>query len=316
MPDLLSAYQFVDLDQLPLRRERIKVQAQRLDLLGTVLLADEGINFSLGGEPAALDQWLEWLASEQGIARLVTNRGPVDAVPFLRLRVRVRPEIITFDPGLRPGQSPTGQALSPEDWHALLQQDDIQLVDTRNQYEVEIGTFRDAVDPAIDSFTEFRQWSLDHLDPDRPVAMFCTGGVRCEKASAWLLANGYQQVYQLHGGILNYLREIPAEQSFWRGECYVFDDRVAVDLQLSPTGRLACLACSRPVDGLGPHGLPPITGNNDCGLCGQSFQVDRLAGLREKARQMALAEARGESHIGPAAQPEPGERQCQTESGA
>ncbi len=304
MPDLLSAYQFIDLDQLPLRRERIKVQAQRLGLLGTVLLADEGINFSLGGDPAAIDQWLEWLASEQGVANLVTNRGPVDAVPFLRLRVRIRPEIITFDADLRPGQVPTGQALSPTDWHALLQQDDIQLVDTRNQYEVEIGTFRDALDPAIDSFTEFRQWSLDHLDRNRPVAMFCTGGVRCEKASAWLLANGYEQVYQLHGGILNYLRDIPAEQSLWRGECYVFDDRVAVDQALSPTGRLACLACSRPVDGLGPHGLPPLTAQGECGLCGQVFEENRLTGLREKARQLALAESRGQSHIGPSAQPD------------
>lgn len=308
MTELLSAYQFIDLDRLPLLRERLKVQATQLGLRGTVLLAEEGINFSLGGESGAIDAWLECLAGEHRIDALVTNRIAVEVVPFLRLRVRIRPEIITFDPGLRPGHAATGQALSPQAWHELLQRDEVQLVDTRNQYEYEIGSFHKAVDPAIGNFTEFRQWALDHLKPDQPVAMFCTGGVRCEKASAWLLANGYEQVFQLEGGILNYLKEIPAEESQWRGECYVFDDRIAVDHALKPTGRLICAACSRPADGLGEDGMPPIGAQRDCGLCGAHFEADRLAGLKERVRQIALARERGESHLGPQAQAEAIER--------
>ncbi len=308
MPQLLSAYRFIDLAKLPLLRERLKVKAAELDLVGTVLLAEEGINFSLGGSREALDAWLEYLDAAHGIDQLVSNWVSVDCVPFLRLRVRIRPEIITFDPALKPGQAPTGQALKPEDWHALLQREEVQLVDTRNHYEYEIGSFRGAVDPAIETFTDFRDWALEHLQTDRPVAMFCTGGVRCEKASAWLLANGYDQVFQLEGGILNYLRDIPAEQSLWQGECYVFDDRIAVDHDLKPTGRLICAACSRPVEGLGADGMPPINAQRDCGLCGQQFETRRLAGLRERVRQIALARKRGQAHLGPKSQPEAAQR--------
>lgn len=308
MNELLSAYQFIDLENLPLLRERLKVKAAQQGLLGTVLLANEGINFSLGGEPDAIEAWLVYLAEEHGINSLVTNRLAVEAVPFLRLRVRIRPEIITFDPELRPGHAPTGQALTPQAWHKLLQREDVQLVDTRNHYEYEIGSFMKAVDPDIENFTEFRQWALDHLKPEQPVAMFCTGGVRCEKASAWLLANGYDQVFQLEGGILSYLKEISAEESLWQGECYVFDDRIAVDHALKPTGRLICAACSRPVEGLGEDGMPPIGLQRDCGLCGQEFEAGRLAGLKERVRQIALARQRGDSHLGPQAQLEAAER--------
>ena len=308
MPELLSAYCFSDLDRLPLLRERLKVRAGELDLVGTILLASEGINFSLGGEPAAIDAWVDYLAAEHGIQALIINRSVVETVPFLRLKVRIRPEIITFDPDLRPGQVPTGKALAPRQWHALIEGEEVQLVDTRNHYEYEIGSFKSAVDPNIDSFTEFRQWALDHLTPDQPVAMFCTGGVRCEKASAWLLANGFDQVFQLEGGILNYLREIPAEQSLWQGDCYVFDDRVAVDHALQPTGRVLCAACSRPAEGLDASGMPPIGLQRDCGLCGEQFDAGRLAGLRERVRQIALARERGQTHIGPQAQPEAAQR--------
>lgn len=314
MTELLSAYQFIALESLPLMRERLKVKATQLGLKGTVLLAEEGINFSLGGDTETIDAWCSYLAEDYSIDTLVTNRIAVESVPFLRLRVRIRPEIITFDVDLRPGDAPTGQALSPQAWQELLQRDQVQLVDTRNHYEYEIGSFRNAVDPDIENFTEFRQWALNHLEPDQPVAMFCTGGVRCEKASAWLLANGFDQVYQLEGGILNYLKEIPAEQSLWEGECYVFDDRVAIDHSLKSTGRVICAACSRPVDGLGPDGMPPIGAQRDCGLCAEQFDAARLAGLRERVRQIALARERGRAHLGPQAQPEAPERRHKEQS--
>jgi len=296
---LLSAYQFLPLSDLPLLRERILWAARERTLLGTVLIAPEGINFSLGGSREALESMLDWLRESLKLSDPVCNWQQVDAVPFLRLKVRIRPEIITFDADLVPGDAPTGQALSPEQWQALIARDEVQLVDTRNQYEYQLGSFEGAMDPAIERFTDFGDWALSHLDPDRPVAMFCTGGVRCEKASAWLLARGYGSVYQLDGGILNYLREIPAERSRWRGECFVFDDRVSIDHALKPTGRPVCAGCREPADGLAEDGMPPIDGQERCTLCDRQFDAPRLAGLRERVRQVALARQRGRQHLGP-----------------
>ncbi|AKS40824.1 oxygen-dependent tRNA uridine(34) hydroxylase TrhO [Wenzhouxiangella marina] len=299
MVELLSAYQFVELADLPLLRERLKVRAESAGLKGTVLIAPEGINFSLGGEREALDAWLDWIATEVGVDAPVLNWQAVEVVPFLRLKVRIRPEIITFDPSLIPGRAPTGRSLSPQDWHELLGRADVQLVDTRNDYEYALGTFEGAADPDIERFTEFGDWALANLEPERPVAMFCTGGVRCEKASAWLLERGYREVYQLDGGILNYLREIPAEQSRWVGECFVFDDRVSVDHSMRPTGRPVCAGCRRPAEGLEPDGMPPVDASGQCQLCSERFDAARLSGLRERVRQIALARSRGEQHLGP-----------------
>jgi len=299
MPELLSGYQFLEISQTALLRERMLVRLREWGLKGTVLIAPEGINFSLGGESEALDAWLVWLGEHADMKAPVLNRQAVDPVPFLRLKVRIRPEIITFDPALVPGQAPTGQALSPQQWHDLLADDQVQLVDTRNHYEYELGSFDGAMDPAIESFTEFGDWALKNLTPDKPVAMFCTGGVRCEKASAWLLAQGYGQVYQLDGGILNYLRSIPGEQSRWHGECFVFDDRVSVNHALEPTGRPVCAGCRHPADGLETDGMPPVDESGQCRLCSERFDADRLAGLRERVRQIALARSRGQNHLGP-----------------
>lgn len=299
MPELLSAYQFIDLEELPLMRERLRARARELDMKGTVLLAAEGINFSLGGGSETLDEWLAWLDQNYGVCDPVINRMAVGQVPFLRLKVRIRPEIITFDPDLRPEQVATGQALTPGQWQTLLDNDDVQLVDTRNHYEYEIGTFSGAINPHIDQFTDFRDWAIEHLDPDKPVAMFCTGGVRCEKASAWLLANGYSHVYQLHGGILKYLQTIPVEQSRWKGECFVFDDRVSVDHKLKPAGRPVCAGCRKPAEGLGAEGMPPVDEHGQCRACGDILSPGRLAGVRERVRQIALARSRGDRHLGP-----------------
>ncbi|MGY6553484.1 MAG: oxygen-dependent tRNA uridine(34) hydroxylase TrhO [Wenzhouxiangella sp.] len=302
---LLSAYQFTPLENLPLLRERLLAAARRLGLKGTVLLAPEGINFSLGGPEPDLEAWLTSLATEHGIAALIVNRQSLEVVPFLRLKVRIRPEIITFDSALDPGVAQTGEALEPAAWHALLESRGVQLVDTRNDYEVAIGTFRDAVNPEIESFTEFGPWALEHLDPSRPVAMFCTGGVRCEKASAWLLAQGYSQVYHLRGGILSYLQAYADQPSLWQGECFVFDDRVSVDHAIRPSGRPICAGCRKPHDELPGDGMPPVDDLGGCRLCGQQFDPARLAGIRERVRQIALARQRGASHLGPQSSLEP-----------
>ncbi|NKI35042.1 hypothetical protein HFP89_07675 [Wenzhouxiangella sp. XN79A] len=299
---LIAGYEFRPLDKLQLTRERVRKACQRFDLLGTVLLAPEGINFSLSGSPAALDRWLGWLAGRLGVDAPLVNRQAVDARPFRRLKVRVKPEIVTFDPATRPTLEARGRALDPLAFNELLARDDVQLVDTRNHYEYAIGSFDGAIDPGTASFTEFKDWAREHLDRARPVAMFCTGGIRCEKASLWMAREGFDQVFQLHGGILGYLAKVPADQSRWRGECFVFDDRVSVDAEMKPTGRIVCIGCRRPAEGLDPVGLPPIE-NGRCAACGDGFDAARLASLRERARQVALAAERGASHLGPDAQP-------------
>ncbi|MEX0915010.1 MAG: rhodanese-like domain-containing protein [Wenzhouxiangellaceae bacterium] len=300
--EILSGYQFVELDQLPLWCERIELNAAQSGLKGTVLLAAEGINFSLSGPARALDDWLAWIGRRLGCDAPVVNRQRVDAPPFLRLKVRIRDEIVTFDPRVKPTPENAGRALSPLEWNALLEREGLQLVDARNDYEYGIGSFEGAVNPHTSSFTEFKEYCRRHLNPEKPVAMFCTGGVRCEKASAWLKARGFSEVFQLHGGILGYIAATPPEASRWHGECFVFDDRVSVDDSLRPTGRVVCRGCRKPAEGLDPAGVPPISADGECRLCGQVFDDARLGSLRERSRQVELARERGYSHLGPDAQ--------------
>ncbi|MEE4637884.1 MAG: rhodanese-like domain-containing protein [Wenzhouxiangella sp.] len=307
MSELISGYQFIPLRDLDPMRERLFAWASELGLLGTVLIAPEGINFSLGGRAAALKVWLQRLEGDFAVADPVLHRQPVSRVPFLRLKVRVRPEIIAFDERLDPGQMPTGQALDPEDWHQLLDRAEVQLVDARNDYEYRIGSFRGAENPRIERFSDFTRWARTHLDPERPVAMFCTGGVRCEKAGARLLADGFSQVYQLRGGILAYLQCFAGQSSLWDGECFVFDDRVSVDKELRPSERPVCAGCRHPHDDLPANGMPPVNPTGDCRLCGRHFDPAHLAGISERVRQIALARERGVTHLGP--QPSAGQSQ-------
>lgn len=293
--ELVAFYQFRPLDGLPLLRERLLARARERNLLGTVLLAPEGINGSLVGTPVDLDGFLADLAGLTGCDRPVSNRQTVDTPPFHRLKVRLRPEIIRFDlvdPAL---PERTGEYVAPADWNVLIQRPGVRLVDTRNAYEVALGTFDGAEDPGTESFRDFTAWAEVHLDPerDREVAMFCTGGVRCEKASAWLKRKGFENVYQLDGGILGYLAAVPPERQTWRGECFVFDDRVTVDARLRATGRHLCPACQRPAVEPGGDGV--------CRECTETLEPGRRARLAERARQIRLAEERGEVHIGPEA---------------
>ncbi|MDT8408754.1 MAG: rhodanese-like domain-containing protein [Wenzhouxiangellaceae bacterium] len=300
--EIISGYQFRSLDQLALARQRIEAQVSALGLKGTVLIAAEGINFSLTGPGRALDEWLDWLARQMQIDAPVVSRQAVEQPPFLRLKVRVRDEVVTFDTSVQPDAGTEASALSGAEWNRLLERDDVQLVDTRNDYEFRLGSFVGAQNPETGSFAEFKRYSENHLDPERPVAMFCTGGVRCEKAGPWLKSRGFKAVYQLKGGILGYLAETPPEQSLWRGECFVFDDRVSVDSSLTACGRVICRGCREPAEGLDAAGNPPIGAAGGCQLCNKVFDQSMLGSLRERARQVALARARGQSHLGPTAQ--------------
>ena len=234
MPLKVAAfYQFVRLPDFRELREPLRASCAGLGLKGSVLLAQEGINGTLAGEPKAIDALVEALQGPMFGGRLDNLElkfSQAAAMPFARLKIRLKKEIVTLgDTAVDPTRQ-VGTYVEPSDWNALITAPDTLVIDTRNEFEVAMGTFEGAVDPGIGSFGQFKDFAARHLDPakHRKIAMFCTGGIRCEKASAYLLAQGFSEVYHLKGGILRYLEGVPQEQSRWRGECFVFDERVAL----------------------------------------------------------------------------------------
>ena len=242
---IAAFYRFTPLGDPAALRLDLKQELALLGVCGTLILAPEGINGTLAGEESAVHALLEGLERRFGLPRGEVKFSYAAEKPFPRLKVRVKREIITFRQDAADPSVQAGTYVAPENWNALVADPDVLLLDTRNRYETRIGTFQDALDPQIDQFTEFTEYVRHHLDParDRKIAMFCTGGIRCEKASAFLLSEGFAEVYHLKGGILKYLEEVPTEDSRWQGECYVFDHRMAVGHGLS-TGRYAmCYSC-------------------------------------------------------------------------
>lgn len=244
-----ALYQFVAVEDWADWRSQWLDRAQSLGIRGTLLLAQEGINGTIAGTREAIDQMLAALRSHPALTNLSTRESIAPSMPFQRLKIKLKREIVTFRQPVKPTQR-TGQRVAPADWNALIADPEVKLIDTRNHFEVAIGSFAGAIDPETQAFTEFPEAVERLLDPqrDRKVAMFCTGGIRCEKASAYLLEQGFEQVYQLDGGILNYLAQIDPNESAWRGECFVFDERVALQHGLQPGTYRMCQACGRPVD--------------------------------------------------------------------
>ena len=227
---IAAFYKFVRVDDPASLRSRLLADMSARDMKGTILVAPEGINGTISGTTAAMRDFLAMLRGDTRFADLVTKAAAADAHPFKRRKVKLKREILTFR---QHGSDPTrhgGAYVPPEQWNALISEPDVLVLDTRNNYEFEVGTFDHAVDPKIRRFTEFADYVKANLDPERhrKVAMFCTGGIRCEKASAYMLSLGFAEVYHLEGGILNYLAHMPAEASLWRGQCFVFDEREAV----------------------------------------------------------------------------------------
>ncbi len=302
MPDLAVAsfYRFADVDNLDGAKTDILSACETRGLLGTVLLAAEGVNGSLAGSRAATAEAL------QAIARILGLREPLDArwtaasePPFRRLKVRVKAEIVTLGrPDLQPHRR-TGRHVSPEEWNQLISDPGTLVIDTRNDYEVEVGTFPGAIDPGTQSFREFPDFvsALSESERQRPVAMFCTGGIRCEKASALMLDAGFENVMQLDGGILSYLDNVADDANAWDGECFVFDTRVAIDKDLAEGGYVQCHACRRP---LSQEDLssPDYREGVACPRCVGSADDKRRARLEERRRQVRLARERGKKHIG------------------
>lgn len=242
-------YKFVAVADPSALREDLRAFAGARGIKGTILIAPEGINGTVAGADSGIRELLAHLRADPRFADLVSKESCADAPPFGRLKVRLKREIVTLR---RPEADPTervGTYVPPDEWNALISDPDVLVLDTRNAYEVAIGTFRRAVDPETRTFGEFPDFVDAHLDPARHtrVAMFCTGGIRCEKASAYLLAKGFPEVYHLEGGILKYLETVAPEDSLWQGACFVFDERVALEHSVTPGTHVMCRACGAPV---------------------------------------------------------------------
>jgi UPF0176 protein len=294
-----ALYHFADLDQHESLAAPLEAHCRAHDIQGTLLLAAEGINGTIAGSRAGVDAALAYIREIPGLASLEHKESRADAPPFFRLKVKVRDEIVTMRVDEVRPLDRVGTYVEPEDWNALIAQDDVVLIDTRNDFEVRVGHFENAVDPQTSSFTEFPDFVKDNLNPqkNKRVAMYCTGGIRCEKASSHLLDQGYSEVYHLKGGILKYLEKIPAEQSKWQGECFVFDRRVSVVHGLHSGSFELCRGCQSP---LSPEQResPEFESGICCEYCSGSITGARRAALQERMHQLSLAAERGEAHLG------------------
>ena len=305
MPRFLTAalYRFVDLPDFAAWQAPLRRVCEAGAVRGTLLLAPEGINGTIAGPETGVRAVLAHLRADPRLASLQAKESWSDEPPFHRLKVRLKREIVTLG---RPEANPAravGTYVKPGDWNALIREPDVLLIDTRNDYEVAIGTFEGAVNPAITSFRDLPDW-LDaqpalqgEAGRRRRVAMFCTGGIRCEKSTALLKARGFESVFHLEGGILKYLEEIPAEASAWRGECFVFDERVSVGHGLQPGPHELCRACRWPVtpeDRASPRFVRGVS----CPRCHGTRSEAERAALAERQRQVELAAARGQRHVG------------------
>ena len=298
---VVSFYRFLSLANPHVLQSRLQAICAHHGLLGTILLANEGFNGTLAGPASSVQAVFDFLQTELALT------GPIDArwtdadeAPFRRMRVKHKAEIVTLGRNDIEPQTATGKHVSPDEWNKLLADPEILVIDTRNRYEVEVGTFPGSVDPGTDSFREFPTFAKQLADEDtsRPLAMFCTGGIRCEKATALMLDLGFSEVYQLRGGILNYLENVDDAVNRWDGECFVFDSRVAVDRDLAEGGYVQCHACRRPLS-TDDIASSEYQEGISCPSCVNQLDEDRKERLAERQRQVELARERGESHIGP-----------------
>ena len=271
-------------------------------VFGTLLLAQEGINGTIAGHRKGIDVLLAWFEKDARLSNMVIKESFEVSNPFYRTKVKLKKEIVTMGvEGIDPKQV-VGTYVKPADWNDLISDPDVVLVDTRNDYEVEIGTFENAIDPKTTSFRDFPSWAKKNLDRDKhkKVAMFCTGGIRCEKSTAYLKEQGFEEVYHLQGGILKYLEEVPSEQTLWQGECFVFDNRVAVDHDLKRGSYDQCHACRMPITEQEKL-LPSYAEGLSCLHCYGTVSDEQKQRFAQRQKQVELAKARGEEHIGNAA---------------
>ena len=304
-PQYLTAalYKFVALPDYAVLQAPIHATCVIHQIKGTILLAAEGINGTIAGLPDNIHKVLHFLRTDAqfkgAFSNLEHKESFSDEHPFYRMKVKLKKEIVTMGvPSVNPNNT-VGTYVKPEDWNALISDPEVILLDTRNDYEVHIGTFKGALDPKTTTFREFPEYLANNLDKTKhkKVAMFCTGGIRCEKASSYMLEQGFDEVYHLQGGILKYLETVPEAESLWQGECFVFDQRVAVKHGLEVGEFDQCYACRMPLSSeerLHPHYTPGIS----CPHCYSTISEEKKKSLTERQKQVILAKQRGKAHIG------------------
>ena len=292
-------YKFTPLPDSVALRDAVADRCDELGTCGTILLAEEGINATIAGSREAVMGVIDFLRADARLADLTWKESTAHEQPFIRMRVRLKKEIVTMGvPGVDPACL-AGTYVKPQDWNKLISDPDVIVIDTRNDYEVELGTFKGAVDPDIEAFGQLPEWLDRHVDPSAgpKVAMFCTGGIRCEKSTALLRQAGVEQVFHLEGGILKYLEEIPEDQSLWQGQCFVFDERVSVGHGLEEGAYELCRGCRRPVSPEDRESEQFVEGVS-CQWCHDRTTSQQKANYAERQQQIDLARQRGERHLG------------------
>lgn len=293
-----ALYKFVALPDYVALRDALYQHLVLNKVKGTLLLAEEGINGTICGTREGIDAVRQWLDADGRFGGLSYKESFADEPAFYRTKVKLKTEIVTMGvPGVNP-QHIVGTYVKGDDWNRLIEDPDTILIDTRNDYEVAIGTFKNAVNPNTTSFREFPQWAADNLDKTKhkKVAMFCTGGIRCEKSTAYLKEQGFDEVYHLDGGILKYLEEMPEDKSLWQGECFVFDQRVAVKHGLEQGSYDQCYACRMPLSQADMQSDKYMKGMS-CPHCHDQLSDEQKASFAERQKQIELAKQRGEQHI-------------------
>ncbi|MGK7899744.1 MAG: rhodanese-related sulfurtransferase [Xenococcus sp. (in: cyanobacteria)] len=279
-------YKFVSFPDFKEKRQPLREYCQAQDIKGTILLALEGINGTIAGSRQGIDQVLAFLRSDPRLADLEHKESTAESPPFARLKVRLKKEIVTLGiPEVDPNKQ-VGTYVPPQEWNQVISDPEVTVIDTRNEYEVKLGSFQRAIDPKTQSFRQFPEYIAQNIDPQQhpKVAMFCTGGIRCEKASSYLLSQGFKEVYHLKGGILKYLEEIPESKSLWEGECFVFDERVAVKEGLESGTYELCYACGHPIteeDKASPHYEPIVS----CPYCYEDLTPEKIERQLNRKRQ-------------------------------
>lgn len=294
-----ALYKFVDLKHYLTLRQPMQDLMEKHHIRGTLLLASEGINGTVAADRKGIDTLLAWLNADTSLAGIVYKESLSNSQPFNRSKVKIKKEIVTLGiEGIDP-RHVVGTYVKPSAWNDLIADPNVLVVDTRNDYEVKIGTFKGAVNPNTNTFREFPDYVKKNMDPTKhkKVAMFCTGGIRCEKSTAYMKQQGFEDVYHLEGGILKYLEEVSPQDSLWQGDCYVFDGRVAVNHQLEQADYDICNACRLPITVADKQSNLYEQGVS-CPKCHGHHSLQQLARFREREKQIALAIARGEQHIG------------------
>ena len=299
---ICALYKFVHLDHLEEFRVSILKAMDKIGICGTLLIAQEGINGTIaapGGKDEKIKQMLDFLKQEMGFDSISCKFSQCIETPFKRSKVKLKKEIVTMGvEDIDPIKS-AGTYVKPKNWNALISDPNVILIDTRNDYEVELGSFKNAQDPKTTSFREFPDYVAENLNPEthKKVAMFCTGGIRCEKSTAYLKKKGFEEVYHLEGGILKYLEDVDKKESLWEGECFVFDDRVSVDQELKPGNYDLCFGCRLPItkaDTKHKHYEKGVS----CHRCYDASSKSDKNRFRQRQQQIKLAKIRNEAHIG------------------